>query len=735
MENLCTALSNADSDVEKYAGKNYGKEDGNTNEAQWYYFAYNAIRSSIEDVNKKGDALAKAYVKLQAMMDCEKDPEDTTFPDKWSGAAKDAMKYAEEALTNIFSDFSESGYKDKGKKYMTVKNALVSLNSNSVRSQYDSSSASQKLKIISEKMTGYRDKIKSYIEMLDLVINGDGKLIKSEVMSLDDLSSLVWEYYGEYDDWKEKTEKSKTSLGETQQDDLKIYESQKREVDGDDVIEFKKKLLKERAALQSILDAIDNVKYGGKKITDIEDFDGFYSKFKKKFEIPSEPLTNSKMKTMADNIYYELMNPKKTEALIPKPDCKYVLSEGDDTYYDFLLSKKYDTSELNSLKKKVKDRDAKLDDYKDDKKDAENSEESKKQKKGKDEISGSSNIYVEKISNPEFKVTDIVGSFAKTIGSFANLNGIDTRDSLYATLYAMNMFSYRTYVYEGKYKYNEDNNGAEITYSNCNSKYAGLESKWQDENKTFVYNKSLTNQMINLENNAANNAEIEYILYGKTNEKNLEKAYLSIYELRMALNLASGFVNFWPEKKDNETAKAIRGAARLIEKATQGIIPAPVTKCVLIALLAALESVNDMKILNKGIPLEVYKKTDKQWAYSMGGSGEDVSSNNPKDPQKGDGIRMQYSDYLFVFLYSTLEKGDKLTNAAYSRIGRVIEANMQKVTGDSSYDLKNSKTMFTITAEIEVPPMMMDQPLASDYRKYLDNGQWNRYTLKMSRGY
>lgn len=494
-------------------------------------------------------------------------------------------------------------------------------------------------------------------------------------------------------------------------------------------------MLKERAALQSILDAIDNVKYGGKKITDIEDFDGFYSKFKKKFEIPSEPLTNSKMKTMADNIYYELMNPKKTEALIPKPDCKYVLSEGDDTYYDFLLSKKYDTSELNSLKKKVKDRDAKLDDYKDDKKDAENSEESKKQKKGKDEISGSSNIYVEKISNPEFKVTDIVGSFAKTIGSFANLNGIDTRDSLYATLYAMNMFSYRTYVYEGKYKYNEDNNGAEITYSNCNSKYAGLESKWQDENKTFVYNKSLTNQMINLENNAANNAEIEYILYGKTNEKNLEKAYLSIYELRMALNLASGFVNFWPEKKDNETAKAIRGAARLIEKATQGIIPAPVTKCVLIALLAALESVNDMKILNKGIPLEVYKKTDKQWAYSMGGSGEDVSSNNPKDPQKGDGIRMQYSDYLFVFLYSTLEKGDKLTNAAYSRIGRVIEANMQKVTGDSSYDLKNSKTMFTITAEIEVPPMMMDQPLASDYRKYLDNGQWNRYTLKMSRGY
>lgn len=53
----------------------------------------------------------------------------------------------------------------------------------------------------------------------------------------------------------------------------------------------------------------------------------------------------------------------------------------------------------------------------------------------------------------------------------------------------------------------------------------------------------------------------------------------------------------------------------------------------------------------------------------------------------------------------------------------------------SEYSSRNSKTMFTITAEIEVPPMMMDQPLASDYRKYLDNGQWNRYTLKMSRGY
>ena len=116
-------------------------------------------------------------------------------------------------------------------------------------------------------------------------------------------------------------------------------------------------------------------------------------------------------------------------------------------------------------------------------------------------------------------------------------------------------------------------------------------------------------------------------------------------------------MNFWSAGK-NTTADVINGAADLIAEITRHIIPAPVTKAVLIALLAALESIQDMKILNKGIPLEVYKVSDEQWSYSInkkGDSKDDVGISDPKSPKKGEGICMQYSDYLFIFLYSMFQ--------------------------------------------------------------------------------
>lgn len=177
----------------------------------------------------------------------------------------------------------------------------------------------------------------------------------------------------------------------------------------------------------------------------------------------------------------------------------------------------------------------------------------------------------------------------------------------------------------------------------------------------------------------------------------------------------------------------------MIAEITRHIIPAPVTKAVLIALLAALESIQDMKILNKGIPLEVYKVSDEQWSYSInkkGDSKDDVGISDPKSPKKGEGICMQYSDYLFIFLYSMFQSGDDKTNKAYCRLGRLIEANMQKVDKDHpQFSLKQSKTLFTLTSEIDVSPLMMDQPLASDYKDSLADGSWNRYTIEVTRGY
>lgn len=737
LSELKTALENADTAVEKYASKDYGSEETQTNKEQWYYFARNAISSSISDVNKKGDALAKAYVKLLAMRDCTKDPNDTTFPNDWESQCNTAKDSAYSALSNIFDKYSTSGYDGKGAKYMTVKCALVELSSGGIRGRYDTASATSTLSGIASKIKGYRDQIAGYIEDLDFVINGDGKVIKHEVYSLDELEGLVWEYYADYGDWEDKTTNSETTLGESQQEDLSEYQKNNRDVDGDDVAKFKEKLEKERAALQGIIDDLDSVKFGNKKIMDIKDFDSFYSQFKSEFTKPTDYVTNQYMEDEGYRIYYDLLTPQNTGALIQKPSCKLVLEQGDDVYYDFLLGKGYGDTEasLNDLKGKVKGKEGKLDDFEKQGKDAE--EASDDVKTGAGVIDNSTDVNVDEYASGTFGLTNVLTGFGKTIESIFS-GGENVRDSLYSTLYAMNMFSYRTFVYEGLYDdYSHDHND-EITFENCDEKYNLVKSNWSNTDPVYIYNKSLTNHMIDNANNAAFNAEIEYILYGGTNKSNLKDAYTSIYELRLALNLASGFVNFWKAGK-NTTADLINGAADLIAQVTRGIVPAPLTKCILIGLLAALESLNDMKILLKGVPLEVYKSTDEQWAYSIGSKGsekDDVGLNDPKSPKKGTGISMQYSDYLFLFLFSAFSSGDEVTRMAYGRLGRLIEANIQiQKKGDGSYSLKNSKTMFTLTTEIEVEPMMMDLNLASDFRGQLDGGDWNKYTVKISRGY
>lgn len=738
VENKITALNNAlksaDTAVGNYASKNYGTGDDQTNKAQWFYFASKAASDSISKVNSAGDDLAKSYVKFLAMLDCDADPDDTEFPSGWESTCGTTKTSAKTLLENVFSKFSVGSGSD-GDKYLTVLNELANV-SNDARSQCSTTDASSKLKEISEKLANYRKALQTYVDLLSHVIEGDKAVLKKnrKAISLDDLEDLVWEYSGDYDDWSGKAKASDTTLGDQQKEDVAKYEAEKRTVDGDDVENFKQKLLEEKAALESIIDAIDALKFGKKKLTDISSFDTFYKQLTNGgFTVPTEPMTNSDMKSKAESMSYSLLEPKQTEKFIPDPSCKLILEQGDDTYYDFLISK-YQKGDLEDEKTKVDKEDSKLDEYKDKGENEENSEENQKEKDGSDANISTTNISEAGTSSARFKDTDIIKSFAKTIGSFASLKGTDARDSLYATLYAMNMFSYRTYVYEGKYADYTDggSKSGAITYSNCDSIYSSLNSNWQNTDAKYTYNKTLTNKMISSANNVANNAEIEYILYGGTNTENIKSAYTSIYGLRLVLNLASGFINFWD--KDNATSMAINGVALAIEEATYFIIPAAVTKCVLISMLAALESLHDMKVLNKGLPLEVYKSSDEQWAYSLSPSnGDDTSVNSPKDTKNGSGVCMQYSEYMFLFLYSMLEADDDGTKQAYTRIGQLINANMK--LKDSSFSLKNSKTLFTITTEIEVSPMMMDLSLASDYRDSLGTGSWNKFTVTMTRGY
>lgn len=731
--NLKTALTNADKAVESFKEKNYGTDPSQVNKEQWYYFAYNAIKSHIDEVNKKGRELASAWAELSAKCACEHDPDDTDF----SGSSidkdcSDALDSAVAALNDAFTSEFGSGNLTEGDTYFTVKNALVGLYSSL---DFNTGTVQSELSSTASAMLQSRTRIQTCLDALNVVIDGDSS---KGTVSLDTVADLADQYEEDYWIWRAEAEKSQTTLGQSQKEEALDYEKEQRTVTRDDIMEFKRRLTNVRDELVKIITAIDSIKFGSKKVTEITSFDTFYDQFKGAFTKPSAPMTNSDIQSTADTIYNKKFTPQigELESFIDlknfsTSDYKLILVQGDNVYYDYLIDKFSEVANLDNAKNGVDKEDAKLDEYEGQQTSAE--EDNQGDKEGNDVALGA-DVNNDECSGSPFGIDDLVTGFASTIKSFVSLDA-GARDALYSTMYAMNMFSYRTYVYEGKYK--TYSGSEEITLKTCDRIYSGLNTKWQDEDKTYTLNKSLTNQMINASNNKANNAEIEYILFGGTNKANLASAYAGIYALRYALNVASGFINFYKMKPeaDNYTAIAINAVADAIFAATSGIIPRPVTKCVLIALLTALETVHDMEVLNKGIPLPVFKASYKDWAFGFSDPGDtDNTSASPSD-KKLDKTQfcMSYSDYLYIFLFCAFQ--GNMAPKAYQRLGRLIECNMQLVSDDGAFDLKKSKTMFTFESELEVQPLMLDLPLASEYTDGIGESSWNKYTINISRGY
>lgn len=161
------------------------------------------------------------------------------------------------------------------------------------------------------------------------------------------------------------------------------------------------------------------------------------------------------------------------------------------------------------------------------------------------------------------------------------------RDKLYVADYALSMFSYDTVVVELN-KQNEKN------------------GKTTDEKP-----KTLTLTEINPENNFAYGREVEYILYGHNNAKNVTIAYASIYGIRLGFNLIYAF----SDSAIRETAMMI---AMPISAATAGVVPAPLIQAVIIVGIACIESTIDILTLKTGDAVPLFK-TKKTWVCSPQG--------------------------------------------------------------------------------------------------------------------
>lgn len=254
-----------------------------------------------------------------------------------------------------------------------------------------------------------------------------------------------------------------------------------------------------------------------------------------------------------------------------------------------------------------------------------------------------------------------------------------------------------------------------------------VEEQWASTDPTVTNNKSLTNQMINSTNNYAYGGEIEYIISGDDNS--VSKICSSIYLIRFALNTPAAFMTFYPTARfieDGEIARTytmIHATADALAAATGGVIPAPLTRIVLIMAEIAIESGQDMKYLKAGLPVKLIKtKDDSAW-----GSKKNCENT---------AVCLTYRDYIYIFTLLAF-KSEK-ANGLYARVGDVIQANMRHRLGDKgkNYALSKSVTHFKLEATLRVKPLMLALPVAdglSDNPK--NRTDWCTFTYKIQRGY
>jgi len=179
--------------------------------------------------------------------------------------------------------------------------------------------------------------------------------------------------------------------------------------------------------------------------------------------------------------------------------------------------------------------------------------------------------------------------FSSLSSSVAQM-GVDLRDKLYISDYVLSMFSYDTIEKE----YAIENAGEEVNLQ------------------------SLTNNPINAKSNFAYGKEVEYIIYGGTNAKNIQKAYASIYGIRLGFNLIYAFA----DSSIRDTAFAI---ATPISAATLGVIPVPLIQAAIIIGVACCESALDLNDLRNGESIPLFKNS-KTWKCSIKGLISEVKA-------------------------------------------------------------------------------------------------------------
>ncbi len=309
-------------------------------------------------------------------------------------------------------------------------------------------------------------------------------------------------------------------------------------------------------------------------------------------------------------------------------------------------------------------------------------------------------------------VSNLFSDFTGTVGSSV----VNVRDDLYTIDYIMSMFTWETFDYEGCYSLLTESQQKKITYENFSDYYTStIKSSWTSSNDI----KTLTLTTRSTSNNWAYGAEVEYILYGNTsNDKNLSSAHAQIYAIRYACDLAPVFNKYW----EDTTVKAVANALQAF-----AYIPAGLTKTLICLAITAAEASEDLKTLQKGIPVALVKEKSELFC-----SYKSVFLGSSASRKTSSGLTLSYSDYLKIFLFIKLTANE---NPIYLRTADVIQANFSLSTDDFTFALSKSQVYFDLTATVLVEPMWSRLLAIDNLGDLSTSTSWRTISVSMRRGY
>lgn len=780
VENNITVFTERKDNLATAAGSLLSTMPGTGNnsayEIQWWVKMDKAVgngsshKSEIENAAK---AMLDSYAAILAVEKCELDPNDDTLDSNWKTNIKSpngkTIGQLKQEVVNLHNSYLKAGVTDDSDAYLkAVRHLEVCSNSTVNKTKIDPTNfkvtvdGSQKnidgaLSHIKTELTTMKSNLQTCIDLLNIAIDGnegDSSVAdRDKVKSLTALATLAGTYNTKLGEWKNKANGTSTQMATENQTEIASLDSEMaNKITAKAVQDLETRLKNIRTQLKTLVEAIDSMKYGSSKVADIGDLSTFKSNTDDKVKSDNIPLKVGELNTYVKNAFKDLFDPD-TSPIVS-------LTNKDNQQYDPRVNAYTNKVKIPDLlkffknkfgtetKANVNEQKKQLDDAKEVGATAADAAKTKERYDGggkpvKKEYSGdtSFNLLSEGLLAPVNLISTLIDGDISAI-----------RDDLYVTTYIMNMFSYATYDNEGRYDLVENPTGLTLkTYPTEYKKVNGSEDAtgtWFSANPKNSYNKSLTNKLINVTNNVAYEAEIEYILHGKTGEnanvENIKSVYSDIYGMKYALNLVSAFKNFW--SGSNTTAKAIDGVALTIQSLTSGIVPVPLTKVIILPILTIFETSKDMDRLEAGFPVEIFKVDDTDWFVRVpspdsvpDGSGVSAltsifSGSGPEStPNPGKGFF--YSDYLMVFVYMGLSNNSKADDM-YERMAEVIQGNVGKATGVNDYSLKNAHTYFKLDATMQLKPLMINLPIFNQYEHNLHtNKGWCTYTVSNTRGY